>query len=116
VCLPAGGWEIYSLEKFEVSLPSTVYGTFTVNRAIIEKEFEQQLVYYWFEQRGERMTNDFSAKLSVLRDGITRGRTDGALVRFVTKIDHNESPADADARLQGFMAEALQTLPRHIPE
>lgn len=116
VCLPAGGWEIFTLDKYDVSLPDTVYGTFTVNRAIIEKGFEQQVVYYWFEQRGARMTNDFAAKISVLRDGITRGRTDGALVRFVTKIDQSETPADADARLQQFMAQAMQALPNYIPE
>ena len=116
VCLPAGGWEIHALQNYEVSLPGTVYGTFTLNRAIIEKQFEQQLVYYWFEQRGARMTNDFAAKLSVLRDGITRGRTDGAMVRFVTKIGEGERPRDADARLQGFMAEVLQKLPAYIPE
>ena len=116
VCLPSGGWEIFSLNKYDVALPDTVYGNFTVNRAIIEKQFDQQLVYYWFEQRGARMTNDFAAKISVLRDGMTRGRTDGALVRFVTEIGRNETEADADRRLQEFMALALQPLPRFIPE
>jgi len=116
VCLPAGGWEIFSLDQYEVSMPGTVYGTFTVNRAIIEKGTERQLVYYWFEQRGARMTNDFAAKLLVLRDGLTRGRTDGALVRFITQIDRNEGAAAADARLQALMAEVLEDLPRYIPE
>ncbi len=116
VCLPAGGWEIFQLDKQSVTIPNTAYETFTVNRAIIEKDFEQQLVYYWFEQRGTRMTNDVAAKLSVLRDGITLGRTDGALVRFVTQIGQDEDPADADARLQTFMAQALQQLPDYIPE
>lgn len=116
VCLPNGGWEIYSLDPYEVSLPQTVYDTFTVNRAVIEKGLSRQLVYYWFEQRGTRMTNDFAAKISVLKDSLTRGRTDGALVRFVTTIGPNETEADADARLQGFMAKALEPLPRYIPE
>ena len=116
VCLPAGGWEIFRLEKEEITIPDTVYGTFNVNRAIIERGFEQQLVYYWFEQRGKRLTNDVAAKLSVLRDGITTGRTDGALVRFVTLIGADEDPRDADARIQAFMAEALPDLPRFIPE
>ena len=35
------------------------------------------LVYYWFEQRGRRMTNDYAAKASVVWDGLTRGRSDG---------------------------------------
>jgi len=38
------------------------------------------------------------------------------MVRFVTPIHETESEADADARLQGFMAELLPQLPRYIPE
>src|SRR6056297_396126 len=116
VCLPVGGWEIFSLEPYTVSMPDTVYGTFEVNRAVIQKELSYQLVYYWFEQRGRRMTNDFSAKMTVVYDSPTRGRTDGALVRFVTPIRSGESEADADARLQRLMAEALPRLPRFVPE
>lgn len=116
VCLPADGWEIFSIANHKVSLPTTVYGDFVVNRAIIEKGLERQLVYYWFEQRGQRMTNDFAAKISVLKDGITRGRTDGALVRFVTQIGQNEPEAEADARIQRLMVEALAPLPRYVPE
>ncbi|CUH80876.1 exosortase D, VPLPA-CTERM-specific [Tritonibacter multivorans] len=116
VCLPSSGWEIFSLETHEVTIPGTVYGTFAVNRAVIEKGFERQLVYYWFEQRGRRMTNDFAAKISVLRDGLVRGRTDGAMVRFITPIDRDAPEAAADARLQAFMAQSLPHLPRFIPE
>jgi len=116
VCLPVGGWEIASLEPYEVSMPGTVYETFEVNRAVIQKELSQQLVYYWFEQRGRRMTNDFAAKMTVLYDSLTRGRTDGALVRFVTPIHPGETEADADARMRRLMAEALPRLPRFVPE
>ncbi|MCE6958694.1 VPLPA-CTERM-specific exosortase XrtD [Cereibacter sphaeroides] len=116
VCLPAGGWEIFSLDPYRVSMPETVYGSFTVNRAIIEKGLDRQLVYYWFEQRGQRMTNDFAAKLSVLRDSLIRGRTDGALIRFTTPIGRDETAADADVRLQELMARALKPLPAYIPE
>jgi len=115
VCLPVGGWEVFELDTHEVSFPDTVYGTFEVNRAIIQKGTQQQLVYYWFEQRGRRMTNDFLAKFMVIYDSFTRGRMDGALVRFVTPIvDGNV--ADADANLQAVMAEALEVLPRYVPE
>ncbi|SHF86534.1 exosortase D, VPLPA-CTERM-specific [Loktanella atrilutea] len=116
VCLPVGGWEIFSIDQSPVSFPDTVYGTFEVNRAVIEKGLTRQLVYYWFEQRGTRMTNDYMAKIDVVYDSLTRGRTDGALVRFVTPIAAGEDEAAADARLQGFMADLLPRLPRFIPE
>ncbi|MEO0990359.1 MAG: VPLPA-CTERM-specific exosortase XrtD [Pseudomonadota bacterium] len=115
VCLPVGGWEIFSIDPYEVDMSDTPYGVFELNRAVIQKGQSQQLVYYWFEQRGQRMTNDFAAKLSVVWDGITRGRTDGALVRFTTPVARGETVADADARLQEMMRLALPNLPRFVP-
>lgn len=116
VCLPVGGWEIGSLQSYAVEIPDTVYGTFAVNRAVIQSGLVKQLVYYWFEQRGTRMTNDYAAKVSVIVDSLTRGRSDGALVRYVTPILQGETEADADARMQRFMAVSLRELPRYVPE
>lgn len=115
VCLPVGGWEIFTLEPHLVTMEGTPYGSFEVNRAVIQKGLSKQLVYYWFEQRGKRMTNDVRAKISVVIDGVTMGRTDGALVRFTTPINTNETEADAEARLLRLMREALDDLPRFVP-
>ncbi|MEM1232554.1 MAG: VPLPA-CTERM-specific exosortase XrtD [Pseudomonadota bacterium] len=115
VCLPAGGWEIFSLDPHMVHFPETEFGSFEVNRAIIQNGRAQQVVYYWFEQRGQRFTNDFLAKMSVFWDSLTHGRTDGALVRFVSPIRPGETAADADARILEIMGETLPRLPRFIP-
>jgi len=116
VCLPVGGWEIYSFETVPVDMTGTGYGTFQVNRAVIQKGLSEQLVYYWFEQRGKRLTNDFRAKLSVVYDSVTMDRTDGALVRYITPISRSEPEGAADARLQSFMRESLPKLPRFVPQ
>ncbi|MDF0596573.1 VPLPA-CTERM-specific exosortase XrtD [Psychromarinibacter halotolerans] len=116
VCLPVGGWEVSAIEPHQVNMSDTTYGTFTVNRAIIQKELQKQLVYYWFEQRGRRMTNDYLAKISVVRDSIQRGRSDGALVRFVTVIGPDETEAEAEVRMERLMSEVLPRLPRFVPE
>ena len=115
VCLPVGGWEIFSLVRKRVDMPDTPYGSFMVNRAVIQKGMSKQLVYYWFEQRGKRMTNDYLAKASVIWDGLTKGRTDGSLVRFTTPINQNESEADAEARMLRLMRGLLPKLPRFLP-
>jgi exosortase D (VPLPA-CTERM-specific) len=62
VCLPGAGWEVARIQPIEVALDNTAAGTFTLNRAVIQKGLERQLVYYWFEGRGRRLTNDFAAK------------------------------------------------------
>ena len=114
VCLPAAGWEVAELRPFEVNMDGTGYGTFKLNRAIIQKGTDLQLVYFWFEQRGQRVTSDLRAKLQVVVDGWTRGRVDGAMVRFITPI--TDTPEEADQRLQAFMRDTLNILPRYLPE
>ena len=115
VCLPAGGWEIFSLEPIEITLPDSDFGTFDLNRAVIQQGLNKQLVYYWFEGRGRRLTNDFVAKFYTVADSMTMGRTDGALVRVITQIGQGETEADADARLQRFLGAAIDRLPRFVP-
>lgn len=115
VCLPSGGWEVFNLHEVDVDMTAAGYGIFKANRAIIQKGLTRQLVYYWFEGRGTRVANDFTAKMSVLADSLTKGRTDGALVRYVTPIGAEETEADAEARLLRFMAVSLKPLPRYVP-
>jgi exosortase D (VPLPA-CTERM-specific) len=114
VCLPGAGWEVAGIRPTEITLPGTDAGGFTVNRAIIQKGLERQLVYYWFEGRGRRLTNDFAAKFFTVADGVTSGRSDGGLVRVITAVGAG-GEAEADARLQRFLVSAVDRLPRYIP-
>ncbi len=115
VCLPVGGWEIFSLEAHPIDMRPTPYGRFSVNRAVIQKGVSRQLVYYWFEQRGKRLTNDVTAKLTVLKDSILTGRADGALIRYVTPINPGETEQDAERRMQQFMRLTLPEMVRFVP-
>ncbi len=85
-----------------------------MNRAIIQKGLSRQLVYYWFDQGGRRIADDYAAKAYLVWDGLKTGRTDGALVRFITPIIQGEAEAVADARLQDMIRETLPVLPDFI--
>lgn len=115
VCLPASGWEVFSIRPTEITLPGTDIAPLQVNRAIIQKGLEKQLVYYWFETNGQRMTSSFALKFATIFGGMTRGRTDGGLVRVITPIDGGGEAA-ADARLRNFMSASLDRLGRFMPE
>ena len=116
VCIPAGGWEMYNIAPVEIALaPESGFAPFHVNRAIIQKGEQQELVYYWFEQRGRRLTNDFVAKLYTIYDSMVMGRTDGALVRMITPIIDKDE-ATADARLRAFLAKTMPLLGDFVPE
>jgi EpsI family protein len=115
VCLPADGWEIFTIEPIEVALPGTDAGTIPLNRAVIQKGLDKQLVYYWFESGGRRSTNDMLLKVRSVADALTRGRTDAALVRVVTPIGA-DGEAAADARLTRFLEASVDRLRRSLPE
>ena len=116
ICLPGGGWEIFSLGPVTVDLPGTEMGAVTLNRAVIQKGLEKQLVYYWFEGRGRQMSKDYLIRLHTVADSMTLNRTDGGLVRVITPILADEPEAAADARAQRFLAATVDRLHRFIPE
>lgn len=114
VCLPTGGWEVSSWRSQPVTLADG--SVIPVNRALIRKGVGRQLVYYWFEQRGRRMTGDYAVKAVTIWDSLTRGRSDGGLVRLVTPLSPTEDESAADARLRDFMAGLAPSLPRFLPD
>jgi exosortase D (VPLPA-CTERM-specific) len=115
VCVPGGGWQIKSLTQR--SLPGIRAGrdALGVNRVLIQLGNQRQLVYYWFQQRGRVITNEYQVKWYIFWDALTRNRTDGALVRLVVPIAADEPDAAADRQLTQFAAAAAPTLARYIP-
>jgi exosortase D (VPLPA-CTERM-specific) len=115
ICLPGAGWEIAWLERTDIT---EVVGTdteFNINRAIIQKGETRMMVYYWFQQRDRRIASDVAAKFWLMMDGITTGRTDGAIVRLTTLIDREEDDDVAEARLRDALISLQDSLPRFIP-
>jgi len=114
VCIPGNGWSITSLERTSyesadasVSLP--------LNRVVIAKGQSKQLVYYWFEERGMKVANEYWSKLYLLRDALFENRTDGALVRLTTPVYPGEAEAEAEKRLQEFIQMAVPNLAGYLP-
>jgi exosortase D (VPLPA-CTERM-specific) len=115
-CLPAGGWQIKSLTQR--ILPGIRAGRdpLRVNRVLIELGNQRQLVYYWFQQRGRVITNEYQAKWYLFWDALTLNRTDGALVRLVIPIVPGEQVGAADRQLTQFAAAAATTFAPYIPD
>jgi len=116
ICLPGGGWEVSSWQQKSINV-GTGQGakTIKVNRAVIQLGLQRQLVYFWFEQRGRQITNDFEAKFVSMWDTFSEGRSDGGLVRVVTPIAPGEDVERADDRLQSFLDDVVPMLPEYFP-
>lgn len=114
-CIPGDGWQISSFEQREFADLQLDGQALQVNRAIIQKGESRQLVYFWFQQRGRMITNEYMVKWYLFYDAITMNRTDGALIRLVTPVDKVEDIAVADQRLHMFLKDLLPELPAYLP-
>ena len=120
-CIPAGGWEIMSLSQRVVDLSDGAPAigaagrAIAVNSVIIQKGKDRQLVYYWFQQRGRVLTNEFLVKWFIFWDELTQHRSDGALIRVVTPIPEGSAIQAAHDRLRDFVAKAYPQLDPFVP-
>lgn len=114
-CLPAGGWQLQERSRYPVPVsggPQPLW----VNRVLIQSGVDRRLVYYWFQQRGRLITNEYLLKWLLFWDALIKNRTDGALVRVTTAVPFGEDPASYDELLSSFVDAIYQPLSRHIPE
>ena len=95
-CLPGSGWDIAGTGILSLDVDG-VSGTPSINRFLIARGSDRQMVYYWYHSRGRVIHRDWAKVALMAWDRATRGRTDGSLVRFTIPLAENQSEADADA-------------------
>ncbi len=115
-CLPGGGWQMRDFGQREVAGVSINGQPLRVNRTLIELGNQRELVYYWFQQRGRIIDNEFAVKWYLFWDALTHHRTDGAMVRLITPLSTTSSEAEADRRLTDLVARIAPDLSRFVPD
>jgi exosortase D (VPLPA-CTERM-specific) len=115
-CLPGGGWRIQDLSRRDVASVRNGAGPLRVNRVLIQQGAQRQLVYYWFQERGRDITNEYLVKWYMLQDALIRNRSDGALVRLIAPLRDGEDATLGDARLTRFAAAVLPMLQRYVSD
>ena len=114
-CLPGSGWVFEDSGTVVLPAQAGTREPMRISRAVIRKDGERQLTYYWFPQRGRVLTNMFELKAYAFWDALTRRRTDGALVRLITPVYAGERSRDAEARLQEFTRQIVPVLDTFLP-
>ena len=113
-CLPGGGWVITDSDV--VSFTINDNEAVAANRVVIHQGDKKQLVYYWFKQRDRLITSEYLVKWYLLVDSISKNRTDGALIRYVTPMDQSEDLDSAEKRLKRFIAEVSPITKQYVPD
>lgn len=114
VCMPGGGWVINSLDRKLIGFTNGLQ--FEVNKVIIEKGGQKQMVIYWFEQRGRHIASEYWMKWYLFKDALFKNRTDGALIRMVTPISADETDQEAENRLIDLLKDTQPLIGQFVPE
>jgi EpsI family protein len=111
-CLPGSGWT--PLESGYTTLRGDNF-TISVNRYLVSKSAEQDLVFYWYQAHGRVTPSEYWAKVFLVTDAIRMNRSDGAMIRIVTPILRNDTAA-AEARATEFTENLVPLLDAYIPK
>jgi EpsI family protein len=103
-CLPGSGWQPVKVERLDLGRTAASAQDDTasrmINKVIIEKGGERQLVLYWYQTVDRVTASEYWSKLYLIADGVRTGRTDVALVRVVVPIDSRDRNGEANALKQ----------------
>ena len=112
-CLLGGGWALTQSQERMVSLDDgNQINIMTMN---LKKGNAKILGSYFFLQRGRVVTSPWMNKYYLMWDSITKGRTDGAIVRAEMVLAPGQTVNEAWVVLEGFIAELWKLLPQYVP-
>jgi EpsI family protein len=102
-CLPGAGWQPVESSRTSLDVDGA---SLPVNRYVIEKGPERQVVLYWYQGRGRVVANEYANKLWLMVDAARLRRTNGSLVRII-------APRERDA--VEFARAVFPRLPEYLP-
>src|SRR5262245_60239076 len=117
-CLPGAGWEPVSQGQLTFADPRNPGGEpLSVNRYVIRKGLDRQLVLYWYQSRGRVVGSEYWSKIYLVLDAARYNRTDAALVRLIARVNGTTAEAEMDAERQTleFAKVLLPSLGAYLP-
>src|SRR2546428_780544 len=82
-CLPGAGWEPVEASFLTIALGPS-HPPITVNRYLIQKDRDQQVVLYWYYSQGQAIAGEVPARVAMVKSALLHNRTDGAIVRLMS--------------------------------
>lgn len=115
-CLPGSGWIPMSVGRAVLTVPAGDGGDrrIEINRVVIEKGTDRDVVYYWYQSHGRVTASEYWGKFYTVVDAIRLARTDAALVRVVVPLKDADDGA-ADRAAESFIRQLFPLLPRYLP-
>lgn len=118
-CLPGSGWEPVSQSMLTVPDPRNPSGpAISVNRYVIKKGLDRQLVLYWYQSHGRVIGSEYWSKVYLVADAVRLNRTDAAMVRVMTQVMGPTAEDEAAAERQAirFVNDLMPKLSTFLPD
>ena len=110
-CLPGAGWQFVDSEQVPVMVPGG--GAPIINKVVIQKGLDRQVILYWYQDRGRIIASEYWAKGFLVWDSMTKKRTDGSLVRISVPVGKSDEQAFAEGF--EFMRDIFPLLGQYLP-
>jgi EpsI family protein len=112
-CLPWAGWEPVEASFVTIPLPPP-HSPIIVNRYLIQKDREQQVVLYWYHSQGQVIAGEVPARIAMVRSALVHNRTDGAIVRVMSPI--YGIAGETSERLVAYVQAMYPVLGNYLPD
>jgi len=83
-CLPGAGWQFMKSDYVTLTMPGDQ--SVMINRVLIQKGLDKQVILYWYHDRGRVIPSEYWAKGYLVWDAMTKRRSDGSLVRISVPV------------------------------
>jgi EpsI family protein len=122
-CLPGAGWEPLVTDRIPITVrrndgPDTA--RITVNRVVIQKGLDRQVVVYWYQSHGRVVASEYWGKVFTVLDAIRLNRTDAAMIRVVCPVAPGRAASTAEAaatrEAHEFVQAMFPLLSRYLPD
>jgi EpsI family protein len=116
-CLPGAGWEPVSEGRLELTNVDGAGRAITINRYVVQKGLERNVVLYWYHGRGRVVANEYESRALLIRDAMLTNRTNGSLVRVMVPVDgaDDEHLMAAENVAQELVRAIFPTLESYLP-
>jgi EpsI family protein len=111
-CYTGQGWDIEAWDRTSVALGGTA-DRFPVNRMIVKRGTERELVYFWHQAEDAVMITGWALNWHKVRQRLLFQRNDGAFVRVSARV--RGAVNQTEPAVRDFSAEIRNLLPQFWP-
>ena len=108
-CLPGGGWNIASVEDVPLARGGQI------KKVIVQKGGEQQVVLYWFQNRGRIIASEYWEKIYLVLDAVFKQRRDGSFIRIIGQVPKGGDKNQFTQEMLEFANKTVELAAQFIP-